>query len=101
MNQQSYFHVNLPALIAALLALFLYGNIALATSLFTPEVNQLIDEDYQQVTERGYGNLVLPPRLHPISEEVIPEEAVFVAKKNCKTQDLPPISSAAASAIHC
>ncbi len=81
MNQHSYFRVNLPALIAALLALFLYGNIALATSLFTPEVNQLIDEDYQQVTERGYGNLVLPPRLHSISEEVIPEEAVFVAKK--------------------
>ncbi len=45
MNQQSYFHVNLPALIAALLALFLYGNIALTTSLFTPEVNRRLCRD--------------------------------------------------------
>ena len=66
---------------AALLALFLYGNIGLSADLFTPEVNRLIDEDYRQVTEKGYGNLVLPARLHDISESDIPPEAVFVAKK--------------------
>ena len=81
MNHRTSFRVNLPALLTALLALFLYGNISLAATFFTPEVNQLIDEDYQKVTEKGYGNLVLPARLHPITEEAIPEEAVFVAKK--------------------
>lgn len=72
---------HLSALSAALLALFLCGNIGLAADLFTPEVNRLIDEDYRQVTEKGYGNLVLPARLHDISESDIPPEAVFVAKK--------------------
>jgi poly(A) polymerase len=66
---------------AALLALFLCGNIGLAADLFTPEVNRLIDKDYEKVTEKGYGNLVLPARLHNISESDIPPEAVFVAKK--------------------
>ena len=81
MTHRINFRVNLPALLAALLALFLYGNSSLAASLFTPEVNQLIDEDYQKVMTQGYGNLVLPARLHSISEDAIPKEAVFVAKK--------------------
>lgn len=73
--------LHTSALSAALLALFLCGNIGLSADLFTPEVNRLIDEDYRQVTEKGYGNLVLPARLHDISESDIPPEAVFVAKK--------------------
>ncbi len=81
MHHRTRFRVNLPALLAAFLMLFLYGNAGLAVSLFTPEVNRLIDEDYRMVTEQGYGNLVLPARLHPISEDSIPKEAVFVAKK--------------------
>ena len=81
MKYRTNFRVNWPALLTALLALFLYGNSSLAVSLFTPEVNRLIDEDYQKVTEQGYGHLVLPARLHSISEDAIPKEAVFVAKK--------------------
>ncbi len=81
MTHHTNFRVNWPALLTALLALFLYGNSSLAVSLFTPEVNRLIDEDYQKVMEKGYGHLVLPARLHSISEDAIPAEAVFVAKK--------------------
>ena len=81
MNHRNDFRLNLSALLAAILALFLYGNIGLAAGLFTPEVNRRIDEDYRQVTEKGYGNLVLPARLHNISESDIPSDAVYVAKK--------------------
>ena len=81
MNHPAYLRINLPTLLAVLLAFFLYGNIGFAASVFTPEVNRLIDEDYRQVMEKGYGNLVLPDQLHNITEAAIPEEALFVAKK--------------------
>ncbi len=77
----SRFHFHKSALSAACLTLFLFGNIGLAATLFTPEVNRRIDADYRKVTEIGYGNLVLPAALHPISESDIPPEAVFVAQK--------------------
>ncbi len=80
-NHRAYFRVNLPVFWAVLLAFFLYGNISLAASIFTSEVNRLIDEDYRQVVEKGYGNLVLPASMHNITEADIPEEAIFVAKK--------------------
>ena len=72
---------HLSALSATLLAALLFGHIGLAATLFTPEVNRRIDEDYRQVTEKGYGNLVLPAALHNISESDIPSDAVYVAKK--------------------
>ena len=72
---------HLSTLSATLLAALLFGHIGLAATLFTPEVNRRIDEDYRQVTEKGYGNLVLPAELHNISESDIPSDAVYIAKK--------------------
>ena len=50
------------------------------TSLFTPEINRLIDENYALVQKNGWAKLVIPQAMHGIGEESFSPNCLAAAK---------------------
>ena len=49
-------------------------------SLFTPEINRLIDENYTLVQKNGWAKLVIPRTLHGIGEDSFSSNCIAAAK---------------------
>ena len=50
-------------------------------SFFTPEINELIDQNYEQVRKDGWAELRIPMALHGITEDIFSPNAVDAARK--------------------
>ena len=50
-------------------------------SFFTPEINELIDQNYEQIRKDGWAELRIPASLHGITEDIFSPNAVDAAHK--------------------